>query len=114
MTVTASAIAPTPHAELDTRIRHLRSKADEFARLPAVERARLLAELIPRVHAVGEEWVREACRRKGTDFDAPIAAEEWLAGPIITQRSLRLLHRTIDAIARTGQAPLGKVRTRPD
>ena len=114
MSFAQASTATTPEHELDQKVRAVRAKADEFARLPAAEKASLLAELMPRLHAVAEDWVNAACRYKGIDPNSPTAAEEWLAGPVITMRDVRLLHRTIDTIAKTGTPPIGAVRTRSD
>jgi acyl-CoA reductase-like NAD-dependent aldehyde dehydrogenase len=63
-----------------------------------------------RAHA--PEWVRVSCAAKGIPFDAPVAGEEWLAGPVVTMRNLRLLRETLAHYARTGRfRPGADVRT---
>ena len=65
--------------------------------------------------AASPGWVAAACRAKQIALDAPVAGEEWLAGPAVTARNIRLLTESLQHIARRGRPPLGrKVRTRAD
>ena len=108
------ALPPTPHDALDAKVQRVKAKADEWARLPVADKAKLLVGMVPAMHAISHEWVDTACAAKSIDPRSNTAAEEWLAGPIITLRNMRLLHRTLAAIADGGGAPIGKMATRPD
>src|SRR5690242_19205389 len=106
MTFAQSSQHATPEAQLDHQVRTVKAKAEEFARLPVADKARLVGELVPALRAVAAEWVQAACAYKDIDLGSPMAAEEWLAGPVITVRGFRLLHDTLESIAKSGRAPL--------
>jgi hypothetical protein len=46
---------------------------------------------------VAEAWVRDGCALKGIGPDTNLAGEEWLAGPVVTMRNIRLLRETLEA-----------------
>ncbi|MEZ4410219.1 MAG: aldehyde dehydrogenase family protein [Polyangiales bacterium] len=52
---------------------------------------------------VARDWVKVSCENKGLPFDAPASGEEWLGGPLVTMRNLRLTAEQLEAIARTGK-----------
>jgi acyl-CoA reductase-like NAD-dependent aldehyde dehydrogenase len=111
----AQSAHPTDKAVLDRAVGDVKAKAIEWARLPVREKAALLKALAPRILDVAEGWVQAGCRAKGIDANGPLAGEEWLAGPTITLRNVRLLAESLEAIARSGKPPLGrKSRTRGD
>lgn len=100
---------------LDAAVRAVKARQQAFARLPVAEKRALLQACIPLLARHAEEWVQLGARAKGLDPAEPLAAEEWFLGPVIVMRHLKLLDRSLDAIARTGSPPLGKgVRTLPD
>ena len=70
----------------------------------------MLRRSIDGVVDVAAEWVRLGCAAKGIHAESPLAGEEWLAGPMTTVRSLRLLAETLEA---GGQPPV-RWRTRPN
>jgi aldehyde dehydrogenase (NAD(P)+) len=105
-------ITETSRADLDAALTTLRDRARAFARLPPAEKAALLRACIPRLAEVAPAWADAGARAKGL---APDDAEEWLAGPLVTIRSARLLADSLDAIARSGRPPQGTgVRERRD
>src|SRR5438105_11730404 len=111
----AQSASETAHAELDGKIARVRDKAREFARLGVREKRALLDECRSGVVAVSEDWVRAACRAKGLDFAGPSSGEEWLAGPSVTVRNLRLLSESLVEIEARGKPRTGvALRTRPD
>jgi aldehyde dehydrogenase (NAD(P)+) len=57
--------------------------------------------------------VAAACRAKGIPLNAPVAGEEWVAGPALTLRNIRLLIRTMREIHK-GSAPLLREKTLRD
>lgn len=89
----------TPRFWLDHSAELTKGRSKEFSGLAAAERVALLREMIPRAAAVAEEWVRTACAAKGIPFDAPVSGEEWLAGPVVVIRNLRLLAESWERIA---------------
>ena len=73
---------------------------------PSPPRIALLEDGIAGTHAIASEWVAEACRAKGISPDAPVSGEEWIAGPAVTLRNIRLLARALadDPLERRAQA----------
>jgi acyl-CoA reductase-like NAD-dependent aldehyde dehydrogenase len=99
------AFAPTPpteQRELDARLGRLKDAAQGFARLPVSRKIELLEDVQKRLHALSGEWVAAACRAKGIGFDEPLSGEEWIAGPAVTLRNIRLLIRSLREIAERG------------
>ncbi|MFQ5779187.1 MAG: aldehyde dehydrogenase family protein [Nitrospiria bacterium] len=91
--------------EIDTAVATVKEKAREFARLPVRNKAALLRECIPLLVKTAPIWVAEGCKAKRITMDQ--AGEEWLAGPMVTVRSMRLLAESLDAIATHGKPSLG-------
>ena len=106
---------PTARPELDAALGKLRDKADEWARSSIAERIALLRQFLDGYVAVAEESVRAGCKVKGIDFESPLSAEEWLAGPSVVVRNLRLLIETMEKLQR-GESSIdpARVQTRPD
>lgn len=106
----------TPRPQLDEALNILSEQAPVFARLSAGERASLLRACVPRLAQVAPEWVAAACQAKGLRLDGPESSEEWLGGPMVTMRALRLYLRSLDDIQSAGRPRLlpGAVRTAAD
>lgn len=106
---------PTPPAEIDRLLAGLRSRAPEWAKTPPEQRITLLERVMADTAAAAEDWVREACARKGIEFDSGIAGEEWWPGPVLVVRTARLLRDSLVAICK-GQMPnaRGRVTQRDD
>ncbi len=94
----------------------LRANADRWARLPVAEKVRYLDAILQRTESVAEGQVRAAHAAKGIAPGSPWEAEDWLGGPVIQARVVRLMRRTLTQIAATGKPTLpdGAVRTRPN
>lgn len=107
---------PTPQAALDETLERLRAKADEFATLPIREKIGLLSELLERTASTAEAAVRAACRAKGLRPGTAQEAEEWLSGPLIETRHIRLTRDALLDIERSGRpwAPWDRAHVRPD
>lgn len=114
MAVAAPQATPT-HA-LDSLVRRLKEGARGWVRLGLEQRINVLEELRKGFGAVAEASVRAACEAKGLSPDSPLAGEEWLAGPLVTLRNMRLLVEALKEIQRHG-APLipgNRLRTLED
>lgn len=92
----------TPEAELDGKLERLRARAAEFARASISQKIGWLERLQKACADVAPEWARAGCRAKGLDVDAPVAGEEWIAGPAVTIRNIRFLIRALSEIERSG------------
>jgi len=101
----ATSAATTERQRLDEAIDVLASRAREFARLPPLAKAGLLRECIPRLVDLAPEWVATGCQVKGVP--SHMVGEEWLAGPLITVRMMRLVAESLEQIARDGKPRLG-------
>ncbi len=106
MSASARSGAETPHARLDETINVLRDHAREFARLDIHARLALLRACTSKLAAVAPRWVAAACEAKGLTLGQPSSSEEWLGGPITTQRNIRLLIRSLEQIAHSGKPVL--------
>ena len=104
----------TDRAELDRSAERVRDGALPFARLPLGERRRLLDEITAGLAAVAPEMVRAACEAKQIPVGSRTAGEEWSLGPVITLQNLRLLRRSLQAIASGGISDVGNVKETVD
>jgi len=114
-TAVVAGAEPTPRPALDAAIADLASHRDEWAALPLDERIALLDELIEGYNAVADRWVEASRRFEGIEADGPFVGEEWLAGPYVVLRNMRLLRQSLAEI-RDGGTPVipGPVTTRDD
>ena len=112
MSGSAKSHATTSQQQLDEAIGILSEQAPAFARLSASERAALLRACLPRIQQVATDWVTAACQAKGIRLESSTAGEEWLGGPMVTARCVRMLIRSLDDIHRHGkpQLPAGAFR----
>src|SRR6476646_8261545 len=99
------ALATTDRPDLDRMLDRLRKAALAFARSSLDERIALARQLLHGYLEIAEESALAGCRRKGIDPNSPLASEEWLAGPAIVIRNLRLLTETLTRLSR-GDAPV--------
>jgi acyl-CoA reductase-like NAD-dependent aldehyde dehydrogenase len=104
-----SAPAATERSRLDEALARLREAAPRWARAPLPDRIALSRAMADGYERVARRSVAAACAAKGIPLDAPAAGEEWMSGPWATIRMLRQLERSLAAIARKGNTPLGKL-----
>ncbi len=86
---------PTATQKLDELVSRVKEGSRAFARLSVHERLRLVEEMREGYRAIAEESVQAACQAKGIDPHSPLAGEEWLAGPTIVIRNLRLIGESL-------------------
>ena len=103
------------HHEIDAALADLAASKDDWARLATADRRAILAELVKDFSTVAERWA-ESCREaEGSPPGGLGAAEEWLAGPYMVIRNLKLLERSLEEIERHGKPRIpGPVTTRED
>jgi acyl-CoA reductase-like NAD-dependent aldehyde dehydrogenase len=92
----------TLETDLDRLIGRLRERAQEFARLHVATKIELLEDCLRGTRDVAGDWVAAACRAKGISPNAPVAGEEWVAGPALTLRNIRFLIRSLHEINKHG------------
>ncbi len=117
----AAAQTETGNVALDADLAALASAAPKWAGLPIDDKRNLLARLHAGVAEVAAEWVRLACEAKGLALGSPLAAEEWMSGPLAHLVYTTALGLTLDELAagrsplegqRIGRAPGGRVAVR--
>jgi acyl-CoA reductase-like NAD-dependent aldehyde dehydrogenase len=104
-------IPPTPLPEVDARVDRVAKMKDDWLKVTAPQRVRLLDQCIAGVLTVADAWVRDGCRAKGIPEGDNLEGEEWIVGPWQTVRNARLLKL---ALAESGQPHPPKVYARPD
>jgi len=92
--------------DLDRAVDDIARRRDEWMRVPIIERIALARRCIDGCVDTAPEVVSASCRAKGLDSDSPVAAEEWLSGPVPVIRNLRLLVGTLSEIDRSGMPRL--------
>src|SRR6187402_1711066 len=102
---TGSAVRPTANGDVERTALRIAETAQGFARAPLSRKLEALAQVQRRLHARGYELARLGARAKGIADRAGSVAEELLAGPVIIQRYVRLLHESLEQIRERG-APL--------
>ncbi len=116
MTAAVAIPPPMPFPQLDAVVNKVRASAAAFAQLAIDEKIELLKRARAGYHAIAEESVRLACAAKGIDFASPISGEEWLAGPMITIRVMRLTEEALREVKQHGapRIPPENIRDLPD
>ncbi len=94
---------------LDEAVARLRDHARAWARASLREKADLARALLAGTDATAERMVRAACLAKGLPLDQPAAGDEWLAGVYPVLRIFRQLADSLDALARRGNTPVGRL-----
>ncbi len=101
------------HTETDdlvAKIDSLHAKKDAWTKVGVDARVALLEKIAKGVEKVAPAWVAAVCKIKGIDPDSQLVGEEWLAGPVTTQRNVRLLIETL----REGGERRVTTKKRPD
>lgn len=104
-------VPPTPIEEIDRRVARVATKKDEWPKVRIPQRIAYLRKCLDGVLAVADRWVKDGCRLKGIPEGDVLAGEEWIAGPMVTARNIRLL---IEALEAGGQPAPPEIRERPD
>lgn len=102
----------TPTQELDSLVHRLKEGSRRWVKLGVPQRISLLESLRRGYADIAEASVRAACEAKGIDPDSPLAGEEWLSGPLVTLRNLRLLVESLREIQHHGVPVIPKERLR--
>lgn len=111
----AGSMPPTSRENLDRAVEELQAHKHEWAALAVRDRLALLAQLHAGFARVAAGWVAIALQAKGITPGTPAEAEEWLAGPFLALRNLRLLRRSLEEIERYGRPRIrGRVTTLPN
>lgn len=105
--------AATPRPEIDAAVAAVAAASGSWWSLALDERIALLDVLIRDFLAVALRWVEAANRVEGIAADGPFGGEEWIAGPYLVVRNLRLLRQSLVGVAETGSPEIpGSVTAR--
>ncbi|HUL04518.1 MAG TPA: aldehyde dehydrogenase family protein [Gemmatimonadales bacterium] len=110
----STAPPPTPPKQVDRALARLADNARRFTQLSFAARTALVRAMRDGYLAVAAESVAAACAAKGIPMDSPLVAEEWCLGPWIVVRHLRLIERSLTALARRGDTLFGPMVPTPD
>lgn len=106
--------AATPIPALDAALATLREHRDPWAVLPLRDRRAILQEMRKDFARISAAWAEASCHAEGILQESDAAAEEWLAGPYLILRNLRLLDEALGDIDEVGRPRLpGPVRKQP-
>ena len=107
-------IPATTRQRMDAALDILRSGKDTWVTTGVPERIAILDELLKNVGAIAERWVALCLAAKGIAPDSPAAVDEWLGGPYLILRNLRLLRQSLaDIIAYGAPRIPGPIKTLP-
>ncbi len=103
-------------AKLDQDLELLSSRADAWLQTSVDEKINYLKSLQIGTYQVAHDQVKAAAKSKGLIYGTATAAEDYLAGPVVQLRTLRLLINSLEEIKRHGRVQLSskKITTRPD
>ena len=98
----AATIPPTTREEIDRALGDLAGEKNRWVDVSIPERVALLERLIETTAASAGRWVSAALSAKGIRAGTPASGEEWLGGPMVTIRNMRLLAKSLRDIAAVG------------
>jgi acyl-CoA reductase-like NAD-dependent aldehyde dehydrogenase len=96
----------TSESGIETALRDLDARREDWTRVGMAERAGLLRECLAGVERVAAEWVRRTCEAHRIPATSSWAGEPWLSGPTVAARSLRTVAETLDREANAAPAAL--------
>src|SRR5688500_17819823 len=102
-------VPPTPMQDVDRKVAKVHAKKDEWPKVRIPQRIAHLRKCLDGVLAVAERWVKDGSRLKGIPEGDVLVGEEWIAGPMVTARNIRLL---IEALEAGGQPSPPEIRER--
>jgi aldehyde dehydrogenase family protein len=99
----------TALSRLDELVGRLREGAKTWVKLPVEDKAAIARRMLEGFSKVSERSVRAAVAAKGIAPGTPQEGEEWLSGPYVTLRILRLTAEALDDIAAGRNTRIGKL-----
>jgi acyl-CoA reductase-like NAD-dependent aldehyde dehydrogenase len=90
-------IQATSLKSADTFISQLAKRKEAWTKLEIPERITYLRSCLNGVEKLAAKWMEIACKAKGIDPNESLAGEEWMSGPMVIQRNLRLLIQSLEA-----------------
>jgi aldehyde dehydrogenase (NAD(P)+) len=99
----------TELGRLDQLVGRLREGAKTWLKLPLGEKLAVARRMLEGFPRVAGRSVQAAVAAKGIASGSPQEGEEWLAGPYVTLRILRLTVEALEALAAGRNTPIGNV-----
>lgn len=96
-------VEPTPVEELDGIVARVADSAKSWVDTGVEDRIALLQELRETTFAIAEDWATTAADAKGIPSSSPLRGEDWIGGPMVTLRHLRLLQETLEEVRDHGR-----------
>lgn len=100
----AARLPPSTRAEIDAALAALASGKQRWTKVSPQQRHEILSELLESFGEVAARWADACIEAEGIPPANPLAGEEWLAGPYLVCRNLRLLRDSLRDIA-AGRRP---------
>ena len=91
-----SASRETDIQTIEAALEKLNTQKETWTFKDAATRCKILAEITENLKAKAEEWVQLSCSAKGIELGSSQETEEWLAGPFVFARNLRLLRESLE------------------
>lgn len=104
-------VDPTPLEQVDAAVARVAEQAKAWVDTGVEERIELLALLRETVHDAAAAWAAAAADAKGIPTTSPLRGEDWISGPMVTVRHVRLLQETLEQTRDHG-APQVELTTR--
>jgi hypothetical protein len=89
--------------KLDASLQTLKANAMAWAQMPLSKRIAYLDGLLKRTFEVADGQVAEAVKHKGVRSGSAMAAEDYLGGPVVQARTIRLMLDTLKTIEKQGK-----------
>ena len=105
---------PTSASALDQAVSELYDARNRFARTSIHQRIQMLQTLRTTYPKVAQRWVSTAHEAKGLPEGSPGRAEDWLGGPLLVNRNLRMLQASLEYFAANGKPYLPSKRHKSD
>jgi hypothetical protein len=104
-------VEPTPLDVVDQAVSTLEANRKGWVQTTVDDRIALLDELLVTVLDAAPAWTVAAAVAKGIDRDSPLMGEDWVSGPSVVLRNVRLLKQTLEQVREHG-APQVEFTTR--
>lgn len=99
---------PTSTNDLQKMLAKLDANKQSLKKLKVADRIELLKRTMRTTKEFAKDFVMAALKAKRIAADSPTAAEEWLGGPVVILRNLRLLKESLEQIQKSGHPELAQ------
>lgn len=102
----------TPFPEIDAVVERVAANAKRWVDVTVDERIQLLQQMQHTTLEIAADWAKAGADAKGIPQDDPNAGEDWMNGPTLLIRQLKLLEEALVGVRDHGAPPVpGKVKT---